>query len=527
MTTGSNDRPALCAGLKVLDLSWGVAGPIAGMVLSDFGAEVIKIEPPGGDPFRSMPGAVQWHRGKKSVVLDLKDAKQREQAQQLAASADVLIESFRPGVADRLGVGYGALSRINPRLVYCSITGFGTKGPWRNLKAYEGVVSARGGYFAGQKVGWRAPGPVYLVAKQVSYGATNYALQGIFGALRRRLTTGHGDRVETNLLQGGVAFQINTTYKWKDASKTPARTAPPDAADPLSTVACYRICRCSDGKWIQLGAFQSDIFHRMMVALGMDEESKDLRYVDAPQFKSDEDSLRIIKRLEEQIAKKPYAHWAAAFEKMDCPYSPHLSTQEALDDVQVRAIGLVVNVDDPVQGKTEQVGAPFVIADSGWRVHGPAPLVGQHNGQGFATSSKTSHVARNGRANGFMLDGVKVLDVTTYVAAPTATGYLVDYGADVIKVEPPGGDPQNNWGDVGTRPNRGKRSIWLDLKHEKGREVLYKMVEKTDIFLQNFRPGVDQRLGIDFDTLIKINPRLVYCHAASYGSTGPYSKRGA
>ena len=134
-----------CDGLVVLDFSWGMAGGLATAVLADFGADVIKIEPPAGDPFRSHPAWLAWNRGKKSAVLDLKTAQGRTQAQRLAEQADVVLESFRPGVAHRLGIDYATLSAINPRLVYASISGWGQQGPLSQVAGYEGVIAAKSG----------------------------------------------------------------------------------------------------------------------------------------------------------------------------------------------------------------------------------------------------------------------------------------------------------------------------------------------------------------------------------------------
>ncbi len=519
----------VCSDLRVVDLSWGMAGPMVGMVLADFGASVVKIEPPGGDRFPRMPGAVQWNRGKRSLTLDLKDAGQRDEARRLCATADVLIESFRPGVAARLGVGYDDLRQLNPGLVYCSISGFGQRGPWSGIKGYEGVVLARGGLMAGATVGWRASGPIYLTLMQASAGAANFALHGILGALRLRLATGAGQRVETSLLQGAFAFQINNTIQWQDDEKVPRRPVADDARDPLCNIAGYRICRCADGAWLQLGVFQADMFHRLMVAVGMLEESEDPRFAHGPQFESDDDRKLIIRRLEEQIAREPFAHWAQAFQRHDVAYSPLQTTQEAMDDVQVRHLGLVVSVDDPALGPTHQVGPMFELRGGGWRVRGREPAADEHTREiqrALASSNAPTPPAGAARPAS-MLDGITVLEVATYVAAPTAIGYLVDYGADVLRVEPPGGDPQNKWGPVNTRPNRGKRSIRLDLKHPKGQEVLHRLAAEADVFVHNFRPGVAERLRIDFDTLEAINPRLVYCYAASYGSSGPYAGRPA
>jgi crotonobetainyl-CoA:carnitine CoA-transferase CaiB-like acyl-CoA transferase len=148
--------PQVLEGITILDFTRGMPGAIATMVGSDFGAEVIKVEPPGGDPFRSMPGALQWDRGKRSVVLDLKSRRGQAQAQALTRRADVVIESLRPGVTQRLGIDYDTLRALKPDLVYCSITGFGSKGAYAGYKGYEGVVAAKCGRMAAFGGRWTA-----------------------------------------------------------------------------------------------------------------------------------------------------------------------------------------------------------------------------------------------------------------------------------------------------------------------------------------------------------------------------------
>ena len=173
-------------GITVLDFTSGRAGGVATMVMSDFGAEVIKVEPPGGEKFRDAPGSVQWNRGKKSVVLDLKTQDGRDNARELARLSDVVVESFRPGVAKRLGIDYNTLRAEHPGLVYATLTGFGTEGPYANYKGYDGVVAAKSGrmmMFAEQHP---REGPNYVVVR----GSATRAPRRWFGASRPPSTCG-------------------------------------------------------------------------------------------------------------------------------------------------------------------------------------------------------------------------------------------------------------------------------------------------------------------------------------------------
>src|ERR1700736_686100 len=229
--------------IRVLDLTWGIAGPMATMLLADNGAEVTKIEPPGGDPFRSQLGYKVWQRGKKSAILDLKDAGDRTLFLALAQAADVLVESYAPGTTEKLGIDYATLGRLNPRLIYCSITGYGRDNAHSQRPAYDALVQARTGLMHEQR-GWPEgavrhvrgmtdpypdleipqdclqgaprPGPLFVASAWPSLGAFFNASLGIAAALRARQVTGRGQWVETSLLEGALAGAAGV---WQRAEK--------------------------------------------------------------------------------------------------------------------------------------------------------------------------------------------------------------------------------------------------------------------------------------------------------------------
>ncbi|MDP6495940.1 MAG: CoA transferase, partial [Dehalococcoidia bacterium] len=201
--------------MVVLDFSSGRAGAIATMVMSDFGAEVIKVEPPEGDPYRAFPQALLWNRGKKSVTLDLQTTEGRENARRLIGRADVVVESFRPGEADAQGIGYQEVSAQRPDLVYCSITAFGPKGPYAHYKPYEGIVSAKVGRFTaftGQDGG---PSPYFAAVQVANHSTAMAAVRGILSALIVRDKTGLGQKVETSLIQGVTPFDVISWLIWQ------------------------------------------------------------------------------------------------------------------------------------------------------------------------------------------------------------------------------------------------------------------------------------------------------------------------
>ncbi len=226
-------------GVRVVDVTTGVAGPMATMVLSDQGAEIVKVEPPGGDPLRSYPGSVAWNRGKKSVVLDLHAEADRSLFRELVATADVLVEGFRPGTMARWGLGYEDLAPDLPGLVYCSLTGYGRNDRASQRPAFDLLVQARTGECYEQP-GWR-DGPIFLYAPLPSVAASFLVLEGVSAALYAREVTGRGQWVETSLRQGVLAF---TTQLWQDVETKPSDWW----GIPRSPQA--GIFECADGRWV-------------------------------------------------------------------------------------------------------------------------------------------------------------------------------------------------------------------------------------------------------------------------------------
>ncbi len=270
-------------GITVLDFTQGMAGSIATMALSDFGAEVIKIESPEGDPYRATPQSHLWDRGKKSVVLDLNDPDAVKRVRQLAERADVVVETFKPGAADSLGVGYEALKAVRPDLVYCSITGFGPKGPYSNYKDYEGLIEAKSGRlmtFAG--IAGRE-GPSYAVVNAASHAAGMGTVRGVVSALMVRDQTGQGQKIETSLLQAITYYDLVQFVLWQMMIKYPETfdfdpTTVAMRASPIQ----YLPVRTKDGKWMQLANLIERLFRSEIYAIGLGHIYDDPRFVDDP-----------------------------------------------------------------------------------------------------------------------------------------------------------------------------------------------------------------------------------------------------
>jgi crotonobetainyl-CoA:carnitine CoA-transferase CaiB-like acyl-CoA transferase len=538
-------------GLRVLDLSWGMAGPMTTMLLADNGAEVTRIEPPDGDPFRDQSGYRVWHRGKRSARIDLRSSEGREAFLQLAATSDIVIDSFSPETMARLGLDHVSLQKINPRLITCSITGYGEHPAHRDRPGYDGLVAARTGLLYDQKgrkgtameyiAGRPGPhpefdspeglvrgadrtGPVFPRTAWPSIGATYFAALGIAGALRAREVTGEGQRVTTSLLQGALA---SVSLNWQ-------RVEDPDAPLywmwPIDSRSIEGIYECADGKWVHHWTLRPRWVFESVEQDELSTVALDTAYRDDPDRVSMEPDglltgIFLHPLLTEAFKKFPATEWEQAAEAAGVGVTTVRSPAEALADESFLADGCVVEVDDPEVGPIRHAGPLLEFSATPGAVSGPSPRSGQHTdevlGEAKASKGQVIGQASERRHLDHPLEGVRVLDLGLGVAGPYTGRVLADLGADVIKVH---SVHDTFWAGthMGLGTNRGKRSIALNLKHEVGRAALEKLIAKADVFTVNWRPGAAARLGIDFATLRNRYPSLVYCNTRGY-EKGPRS----
>jgi crotonobetainyl-CoA:carnitine CoA-transferase CaiB-like acyl-CoA transferase len=356
-------------GIRVMEMADSSAGCVAGMLLSDYGATVIRVERPGDEAGRSAEGFVVWNRGKKSLRLNLETPQGRELFFRLLHGTDVFLETLMPGESERLGIDYNTVHPRFPRLVYCSLTGYDVHGPDKHRPGYDGLVQARAGLMTQQ---WslegddeHRPGPKYMGFATPTYASAFFACLGLLTALYVRGTTGQGQYVNTSLYGGAQAM---TRWGWAENPGPP----PP----PVRRL--FGMWQCEDGEYLWTHTGSRGAFNRYMKILGLEEYS-----MSAPNPPPWSAALhQELRRQAREILKtKPRAEWIRLFDAADCPNHPVLHPGDDFDDEQVQVINMVVDVDDPELGTLREVGVPIKFAKTPGAVTTSAPLAGQHTSE--------------------------------------------------------------------------------------------------------------------------------------------------
>jgi crotonobetainyl-CoA:carnitine CoA-transferase CaiB-like acyl-CoA transferase len=535
-----------CDDLRVIDLSGGRAAGIATMVLADFGADVIKVEPPGGDPARRQPSAPMWLRGKRSVVLDLTEPAAQANLHGLVRGADVIVASYPSGTARAHGADYETLAALNPGLVYCSVTGWGPRGPYASYPDDEALVAAKSGrmWSFGNIV--RRSGPGFPAVQVGTHAAAQSAVAGILAALFARERTGRGQLVETSLLQGLFPYDLNSLVREQLRRSNPdpflddlqARYNSPDAMGTLG----YQPIMAADGRWIQLANLLEHLFVSSMVALGLETEVlANPRYAGAPSALDEVTREEVRNLMLERVRTRSADEWMQTFRENGNVAADYAGTaQQGLEHPDLIANGEVVERDHPTLGRVRQLGPLAQLRTTPGQVGGPAPEPGQHTADVLAEPPRPAWQPNNAAADGKdsrpPLDGVTVLEFATIIAAPLAASLLGDLGARVIKVEPTeGGDPMRGLGGrrgviahiSAAKTTAGKVSICIDLKSAQGKEIVQRLLREADVVIHNYRPGVPERLGIGYEQARAVQPDIVWVSVSGYGPDGPSALRPA
>jgi crotonobetainyl-CoA:carnitine CoA-transferase CaiB-like acyl-CoA transferase len=367
------------SGVRVLDLTQVMAGPFCAMLLGDQGAEVIKIEPPEGDATRRMgksfgkESVCFWamNRNKRAMTLNLKDPRAQEIVRTLATQTDILVENYRPGVMKAFGLDYEQLHEINPRLIYASISGFGSTGPYAQRGGFDLVAQGMSGIMS--ITGEVDMPPVKCGIPVTDLGAGLLALQAILAAYIHRLQTGEGQFIDTSLFEAGVALSIWESTEYFTTGEIPQ---PVGSAHRMS--APYQAIRCADG-YITLGAANQRTWERFAHTVGLSA------LIERPEYKENSSRVKHRQQLARDIevvtSTQPREHWLALLEEAGVPCGPINNYAEVFADPHVQARGLAQEMDHPVGGRIKVLGPAVKMSETPAQLTRRAPLYGEHTAE--------------------------------------------------------------------------------------------------------------------------------------------------
>ena len=387
-------------GIRILDFTMLLPGPWCTLFLADFGAEVIKIEEPKkGDYVRWFPPFIKGisarhlliNRNKKSMILNLKTDQGKKIAHQLVETADALVEGFRPGVMGRLGLGYKELRKINPKIIYCSISGYGQDGPYKNVVGhdinylgYSGILNITG----------EADGPPVLPGVQISDISSGgmMAAMAVLIALIARSKTGKGQYIDVSMLDGNVAQLYATAGDYFATALSPERGETRESR-VLGGYACYSIYKTKGSKYITVGPLEEKFWATLCGKLGR----KDLIEI---QFVP-EKQVEIKSALQEIFLKKTRDEWVEEFRNLDVCVGPVNTMEEAFEDPQIASREMVTEMEHPQIGKVPQLGIPINFSEFQGKIRRPAPRFGEH------TAEILKELGYNGKAIKALMEGGK------------------------------------------------------------------------------------------------------------------------
>ena len=489
-------------GVRVIDFGQYVAGPMAAMLLGDQGADVIRVERPAG-PSWDTPANVTWNRNKRSLVLDLKQAADRETARSLIATADIVIENFRPGVMDLLGLGPAAMTAANPRLIYCSLPGFAADDPRAHIAAWEGTVAAAAATYRPHPQTGR---PIYNALPFSSSYAAFLAAVSIAMALNARERDGLGQVIEVPLFDATFAAMGYQGLRIHNPA------GPTDATAMARMMGWTRQFECKDGRWFMFHA-GNDNARDFFEATGAAAWA-------TPDITPEE----LRQRTEELFRTRTAAEWEALCEQVETEGAICRTSAEWLQNPHALGSAIIVDTEDAAFGKVRGPGINVRMSDTPGSIRSTRPTPDQHRAEilsEIAAAGPSVPTASSAETMRAALDGIKVIDLCIVLAGPTSARTLAEFGAHVIKIDSPHRPGVAFHNDI----NRGKHSILLDLKTEEGLAIFWRLVDDADVVVQNFRKGVAERLGIGYEDVKARRPDIVYGSMNTYGRVGPYADR--
>ncbi|HLZ76170.1 CoA transferase [Phenylobacterium sp.] len=480
-------------GLRIADFSQGVAGPMAAMLLGDFEAEIVKIEPPGGDRAKDRPGYQAFNRNKQVVTLDLETADGLAAAQTLIAGADVAIFDHAPGRLEPLGLDGATLTAAHAGLIHAWMTPYGTLGPWSQLAPHHSLLAGLTG--TAFKQGAYADQPVHLVLPVLWYGQAVMGAAAIGSALYERTRSGLGQALTVSGLHG--ASEVSGPMRLLNQPPLP-RGIPP-GANPR-----YRLYQCADGEWFFLGTLFTNFYRKAFEVLGLEDAFEALEL----------DQVAARDLLAEMFATRTRDEWLEALQANDVPCAAVGSREAWFAGAVVGEAGLRKVLLHPTLGEVAIPEPPAKFSATPPSIRSlPTPAKSLPDWEPRPKPPAKPSTAAP-------LTGLKVLNLGTVIAGAYAGTILGNFGADVAKVEPREADPFRSDGPGFLTYNRGVRGLGLDLKQPAGRELFHDLARTADVVIDNYRLGVRKRLGIDYAALKAVNPRIISCSINAYGETG-------
>jgi crotonobetainyl-CoA:carnitine CoA-transferase CaiB-like acyl-CoA transferase len=530
---GAADPRGPLLGLRVLDLTAGQAGPLAGMMLADYGADVVRVERAGGDPALGQPGFLVWNRGKRRLTCDLDDDADRAGLAELLLAADVVLVGTSPGAITRDELQTRGLARgTGAYVVICPYLPSGT--PWATGQESAALLFAAMGHSWGQAA--VADVPVDCVFPVILCMQGIWAATIAVAAAYARARDGQPRTVHVGGAHAGVMVSPGSF------EGRPQAQAGRPGGGPAGSLPNYRCYRCQDGQWVFLAAFSDRFIDGALSVLGLGSLLGDARLAGDPgRVRLEGNFAWLAGQIGERFGTRPRSEWLALFEQADVPLAPVLDSRDWLGHPQIRAQGLRAEAVDAHGRHLVEPGLPLRFSRTPGRVGFPPPgapprLAGAHPWPPPASRSPAPPPApatatAQAPAPGAFLGGVRVLGFGTIIAGPYAATLLGELGAEVIKVERPplgddlrrvsGGRGRGGFGSY----NRGQRAAAIDLGREPGRDAMAALVATADVLIDNFRPGVLARLGLDWATLSRARPGIVSASISAFGPDGPLGSR--
>ncbi|SHH04735.1 Crotonobetainyl-CoA:carnitine CoA-transferase CaiB [Jatrophihabitans endophyticus] len=498
------------SGVAVVDLTTTLSAAVAARLLAEAGADVVRVEQPGGDELRAAApvGAASWNRSKRVVALDLAGGSDRGQLDMLLRRADVLVHDLTPARAAEHGLDAAALAAGFPHLVVGTVTGWPAWHPRAEDPAEEILVQAASGVMDDQQ--GNREGPIFTRMPFASWCAAFLLTGGIAARLVQRARTGVVGNVATSLFQGVL---VPAALYRQRSDRLPAVIEQPHTLPKVWPGASLSLFECADGVWLQLAGSlggwveSAPVLEQLALADAVDLSESGVTLVNLPRWQA-------------IFCRQDSDTWFAAFNEVDVPCMLVRDLGACFTDEQVRANDYVVEVDDPELGRTVQAAAPFTLTPP-CRVTGPAGARRLTAVTDFGHDDAAGG-PRATAASAAPLDGITVLDFGSMIASPFGAQCLADFGARVVKVERLDGDRGRTLTQFGGA-NRHKQSLAIDLKHPDAAEPLRRLIAAADVVVHNIRAGAARRLGLDEASLRAANPRVVFGHVSANGGRGPMS----